>query len=185
MTSPVHLDNLPPGAREVVARLLPYQERRHLARRAPGCMGTKHVPKVVDPAKALRLAKAQETHNKLAGPFRLLWRSLGAVDLVPEFRFHTHRLWRLDFADPFTKLAIELDGGVWSDGRHLRGRGFLEDCEKFNAAALAGWRVFRLGTGMVTAVHVRPIVEAVRTARARLAAEELIHGQLQGERDIP
>jgi len=40
-------------------------------------------------------------------------------------------------------LLIEIDGGVWSRGRHTRGLGFIEDQQKHNAAAVLGYRVLR------------------------------------------
>ena len=69
---------------------------------------------------------------------------------VEELRFHPSRLWRFDLAWPDRKLACEVDGAVWSGGRHTRGAGFTEDCNKFNEALLLGWRVLR-----VTSDHVR------------------------------
>lgn len=38
--------------------------------------------------------------------------------------------------------ALEVEGGVWTRGRHIRPQGFLDDVEKYNAAVLLGWRVF-------------------------------------------
>jgi very-short-patch-repair endonuclease len=64
----------------------------------------------------------------------------GAV--VREFRFHAQRKWRFDFALPDVKVAVEIQGGAWTNGRHVRGKGFLGDMEKFNAAAADGWKVF-------------------------------------------
>lgn len=78
-------------------------------------------------------------------------KGLGYKEPVREFKFHPDRKWRFDFAYPEEKVAIEVEGGIWSGGRHTRGTGFEGDCEKYNAAALAGWRVFRFTTGMVTA----------------------------------
>ena len=49
--------------------------------------------------------------------------------------------WRLDFSWPPRKLAVEVDGGAWTRGRHTRGRGFIEDQRKRNAAIMLGWRV--------------------------------------------
>ena len=53
------------------------------------------------------------------------------------------RQWRLDFAWPQQRLGMEVDGGAWTQGRHTRGKGFIEDMAKSNAAVLLGWRVLR------------------------------------------
>jgi len=58
-----------------------------------------------------------------------------------EYRFHPQRRWRFDFAWPRCKVAVEVDGGIYSRGRHVRGSGFERDAEKRNAAVMAGWRV--------------------------------------------
>lgn len=60
-----------------------------------------------------------------------------------EYLFAKPRKWRFDFAYPDKKIAIEMEGGVWSGGRHRRPIGFIKDMEKYNAAALNGWRVLR------------------------------------------
>jgi very-short-patch-repair endonuclease len=60
-----------------------------------------------------------------------------------EYRFHPTRKWRFDAAFPERMIAVEIDGGAFIGGRHTRGAGFKRDCEKLNAAALMGWRVFR------------------------------------------
>jgi len=57
-----------------------------------------------------------------------------------EFRFHPDRLWRWDLAWPEHRLAIEIDGGVWIQGKHGRGSGIVKDQEKRNAGVLLGWR---------------------------------------------
>lgn len=66
-----------------------------------------------------------------------------------EHVFAEGRRWRFDFAWPQQKLAVEVEGGVWTAGRHTRGSGFLADCEKYNRAALDGWRVLRFFTDQV------------------------------------
>lgn len=60
-----------------------------------------------------------------------------------EYRFHKTRRWRFDYAWPLRKVALEVEGGVWTKGRHTRGGGYLGDMEKYNAATLLGWRVIR------------------------------------------
>lgn len=66
-----------------------------------------------------------------------------------EYRFHPERRWRFDFAWPQRKVALEIEGGTRSGGRHVRGDGFAADCEKYNTATILGWRVLRVTGEMV------------------------------------
>jgi len=63
---------------------------------------------------------------------------------IAEYRFHPPRRWRFDWAWPRHKLALEIEGGVWTKGRHTRGKGYLADCEKYNQANLDGWCLLRV-----------------------------------------
>ena len=63
---------------------------------------------------------------------------------IPEFPFAPPRRWRFDYAWPDHKIALEVEGGAWTRGRHTRGSGFIRDMAKYNQAALLGWRVFRV-----------------------------------------
>jgi very-short-patch-repair endonuclease len=67
-----------------------------------------------------------------------------------EHAFAKPRRWRFDFAWPTHKVALEIEGGVWSGGRHTRGSGFTKDVEKYNRAAVLGWSVIR-----ATGAHVK------------------------------
>lgn len=74
-----------------------------------------------------------------------------------ELRFHPKRRFRFDFAWLNYMIAAEVEGGIWSGGRHVRGSGFRSDCEKYNLAALAGWKVYRFTSDMVrdgTAIEI-------------------------------
>lgn len=66
-----------------------------------------------------------------------------------EFRFHPKRKWRFDFAWPETKIAVEIEGGTYTRGRHVRPHGYAADCEKYNEATRAGWKVYRFTSKMV------------------------------------
>jgi len=68
---------------------------------------------------------------------------------VMEHKFHPTRRWRFDFCWPQEKIALEVEGGTWSGGRHTTGSGFKKDCEKYNHAARMGFRVFRFTGDMV------------------------------------
>lgn len=60
---------------------------------------------------------------------------------VAEFRFAPPRKWRFDYAWVENKLALEVQGGIWTGGRHVRGAALLKEHEKLNAAAKNGWRL--------------------------------------------
>ena len=72
------------------------------------------------------------------------------IEFVQEFQFHTSRKWRADFHIKNTKLLIEVEGGIWSGGRHTRGKGYIGDMEKYNAATMMGYQVLRFSTEQVT-----------------------------------
>jgi very-short-patch-repair endonuclease len=83
----------------------------------------------------------------------------GLPEPVPEHRFAAPRRWRFDWAWPEDMLALEIDGGVWTRGRHTRGAGFLRDVEKLNAAAIQGWSVLRTTPDKV---HTQGLADVVR-----------------------
>lgn len=53
------------------------------------------------------------------------------------------RDWRFDFAWPERMLAVEVEGGAFKEGRHTRGAGFTQDCQKYHHAMRLGWAVYR------------------------------------------
>lgn len=64
-------------------------------------------------------------------------------DYTAEYKFHPARKWRADYAIPSESLLIEIEGGVWTRGRHTRGKGYIKDLEKYNAAVLLGYLLLR------------------------------------------
>lgn len=89
--------------------------------------------------------KSRQTANKALATdvFTVICKTDLGVECVKEYKFHPERRWRFDYAIPEYKIALEVEGGVWTQGRHTRPQGFLGDVEKYNAATLMGWRVFR------------------------------------------
>lgn len=102
--------------------------------------------------------------NAFAAEFEQAWQVLGGPQLVREHRFHPTRQWRLDYYHEPSRIAIELEGGIYTQGRHVRGRGYVEDCIKYNAALAQGIRVFRIATGMVQPEHLEQIIDAMKGA---------------------
>lgn len=77
--------------------------------------------------------------------FMLQIKAAGLPAPEVEYRFHESRRWRMDFAWPAHNppIAVEIEGGVYTGGRHTRGSGFEADAEKYNKAAEMGWTVLR------------------------------------------
>lgn len=73
-----------------------------------------------------------------------------------EYRFDEKRKWRFDFivsrkvlpeyqqTTLVSWVALEVEGGVYTGGRHTRPTGFIKDMEKYNRAAVLGWLVLRV-----------------------------------------
>lgn len=71
------------------------------------------------------------------------------IGFEQEYKFHPTRKWRADFLITGTKILIEVEGGIWSGGRHTRGKGYIGDMEKYNSAAMMGFTVLRFCTEQV------------------------------------
>jgi len=86
--------------------------------------------------------------SKAEEAFDLQVRALELPLIRREYRFAPPRRWRFDFAF-VGQVAVEIQGGTWSGGRHVRGKGYEADCEKRNEATLLGWRVLYFTPRMV------------------------------------
>ena len=96
--------------------------------------------------------------SRLEAKFELYWRSFGGPELKREFVFHPERKWRADFAHIESRTLIEIEGGIYIQGRHNRPQGFAKDAEKYLEAALEGWRVLRLTELQITAAMIERII---------------------------
>ena len=59
-------------------------------------------------------------------------RAAGVAGWEREFRFAPPRRWRLDFAWPAVRVAVEIEGGIWrpGGGAHSRPANIERDAEK-------------------------------------------------------
>lgn len=90
-------------------------------------------------------------------------RQVLAVDVVKELQFHPTRKWRFDYAIPAKKIAVEVEGGAWVQGRHNRAQGFIADMEKYNTAAAMGWRLLRATPQMLlTSKFLKTLMQAIK-----------------------
>lgn len=102
----------------------------------------------------------RQVHAQEHGLFFSLLRRDGLPLPVTEWAFAKDigRRWRFDFAWPDEweshgeyagnmhgpLVALEVEGGAWTRGRHTRGSGFVKDLEKYNEASCRGWRLIRV-----------------------------------------
>jgi hypothetical protein len=83
---------------------------------------------------------ARDTHVFLG-----MCRAAGVPEPETEYRFDATRRFRFDFAWPLHRLALEIEGGIWSRSKrgHAHPLNVLRDIEKGNLAVMRGWRVLR------------------------------------------
>lgn len=107
--------------------------------------------------------KKSKDHTAERAKIAKLFEDAGLPLPVAEHRFHPTRLWRFDYAWPAEKIALEVEGGIWTGGRHINPAGFIADLEKYNAAAVLGWRIIRLTPNSIeTLISVHLVREAMK-----------------------
>ncbi|SMG32413.1 hypothetical protein [Sphingobacterium psychroaquaticum] len=100
--------------------------------------------------KVLKTGGIDDTRNiknkeKYNDPFIQFVKQELGIELWPEFYFCTDRLFRIDYAIPEFKIAIEQEGGIFMKGNsgHSSGTGIARDMEKNNLLVSMGWRLIR------------------------------------------
>lgn len=107
------------------------------------------------------LVRAAQRSSGIAALDTLMKRH-GFPAWVEEYRFWPGRDFRFDRAWPAAKVAAEYEGGIWAKGRgeggaepcpacgqrpkgaHGHPLGIVRDVEKYNGAAMLGWKVIRV-----------------------------------------
>lgn len=100
------------------------------------------MPKIEMAKEERKALQKRRRDEKLVLALKAIEQETG-VSAEREFVFNPTRRFRFDAAWPDALVAAEIDGAVWTGGRHTSPAGFLRDQEKTNLAGLDGWRVFR------------------------------------------
>jgi very-short-patch-repair endonuclease len=108
--------------------------------------------------------RSAKSPSRLEDRFLVLWGAVKGPPLEREYRFHAERRWRADFAHLQARCLIEVEGGIWVNGRHNRAAGFNADLEKYLEAGLAGWRVFRFGPDQITLDNIQQLAALLQQA---------------------
>jgi very-short-patch-repair endonuclease len=64
--------------------------------------------------------RAPKSPFRLEKRFLMLWKHAKGPELEREYRFHHERRWLADFAQMEARVLIEIEGGIWVNGRHNR-----------------------------------------------------------------
>lgn len=117
--------------------------------------------KIILKLSKLGKQKTKSTTKKDYSLFPKLCLEEIGIEPEKELKFHPARRWRFDFAFVNEKLAIEVEGGVWTGGRHTRGSGFLKDMEKYNEATRLGWRLLRTTPNQVETKRFIDLIKSI------------------------
>lgn len=121
-----------------------------------------------------RRSASAETPTPKRENLSLLLALLSAEGLpapIVQHHFHATRNWRLDLAWLDARgggVACEVEGGVWIQGRHTRGSGFIADMEKYNELAIAGWMLVRVTYAMIGDGSAVTVIKRALESRAAL-----------------
>lgn len=117
--------------------------------------------------------------SSLETKFALLWgdeiKLESQYPIKPSLRknIKNAKPYKLDFAHPDTRTAIEIQGGTWNNGRHSRGSGMKGDYSKLNYLQYDGWTVFQLSTDMITKEWIDIIKNHINNELSILIDKEL------------
>ncbi len=135
--------------------------------------------------------KQKEDNKKRDMIFLKLLSDAGLPRPAAEFKFHKDRLWRFDWCYVDIKLAIEVEGAIYGrpvicnhcnrqvtgnytdkkgkrqtyniteGGGHSSGKAVERDHEKFNHAAIYGWKILRFNS---TKIHEKETIDLIKKA---------------------
>lgn len=81
------------------------------------------------------------------------------IKFEKEYSFSLTRKWKADYWIIDTDILVEVEGGNWTQGRHIRGEGYENDCYKYNAAQIQGYIVLRYTPNMIKKLQEKIIHE--------------------------
>jgi hypothetical protein len=92
----------------------------------------------------------------------LYWSNEQALTMEKEYKFCEDRGWRFDYCWPSVKVALEFEGGIFmAKSGHNTAKHYTKDAEKYNRAAILGWRVIRV-TAMNYTTAIKQLNELIK-----------------------
>jgi hypothetical protein len=93
---------------------------------------------------------------------------------IPEYKFISERKFKFDYGHLKLRIAIEIEGGIYTGTGHAKTGRYLSDLEKYNMAILRGWLLLRYAHGQenLIANDVRKAVEKRNKERIEKEIQE-------------
>lgn len=66
---------------------------------------------------------------------------------ISELKFDSARKFKFDYGNIRLKIAIEIEGGIYTGTGHAKIGRYLSDMEKYNSAEIRGWIILRYAHG--------------------------------------
>lgn len=92
---------------------------------------------------------------------------------IYEYKFDSLRRFQFDYANLRLKIAIEMEGGIYTGTGHTKIGRYLSDMEKYNMAQLKGWLVLRYGYGQEKNI-ANDVKRAIERRKADIAFKDEI-----------
>ena len=108
--------------------------------------------------------KRASRRSNLEQSLELQLQGMDLPEWKTDYRFHSVREWKLDFAWPDHLFAVEVDGTIRNgQGDHQTTKGMTNDCQKQAEAMLWGWRLMRCTAPMVKSGEAADYVQRILT----------------------
>lgn len=88
-----------------------------------------------------------------------------------EYKFDSERKFKFDYANLRLKIAIEMEGGIYTGTGHAKTGRYLSDMEKYNKAAIKGWMVLRYAHGQEKKI-AGDVIDAIEKRRSDVAFKD-------------
>ena len=101
---------------------------------------------------------------KISDAERLFYWQIKSIRLelpTQQYKFCATKKWSADFAWVKRRIIVEVEGGIWVNGRHVRPLGFIADCWKYNWATQHGWQLFRFPSDWVKSGDALNLIEEI------------------------
>ena len=91
------------------------------------------------------------------------WLNANKIAFVKEYHFNKtkeygEKDWRNDYYLPELNLAIEVEGGIWNNGGHLRPAMYLDNLDKYNAITMAKIQLLRIDTDRLNSHYFKGLI---------------------------